>query len=68
MALDEVFREHWGRVCSSLVGFLGDIELAEDAAQEAFTIAAERWPKDGEPVNPDQHASLGCNIKWKADG
>ncbi len=52
MALDEVFREHWGRVCSSLVGFLGDIELAEDAAQEAFTIAAERWPKDGEPVNP----------------
>src|SRR5205814_1242625 len=32
--------------------FLGDIELAEDAAQEAFAIAAERWPRDGEPANP----------------
>jgi RNA polymerase sigma-70 factor, ECF subfamily len=31
---------------------LGDIELAEDAAQEAFTLAAERWPLDGEPENP----------------
>jgi RNA polymerase sigma-70 factor (ECF subfamily) len=35
-----------------LVGILGDIELAEDAAQEAFAIAAERWPRDGEPDNP----------------
>ena len=52
MALDAVFREHWGRVLATLVGILGDIELAEDAAQEAFTIAAERWPRDGEPDNP----------------
>ncbi len=52
MALDGVFREHWGRVLATLVGFLGDIELAEDAAQEAFAIAAERWPRDGEPDNP----------------
>ena len=37
---------------ASLVGFLGDIELAEDAAQEAFAIAAERWPRDGDPANP----------------
>jgi RNA polymerase sigma-70 factor, ECF subfamily len=35
-----------------LVGILGDIELAEDAAAEAFAIAAERWPRDGEPANP----------------
>jgi RNA polymerase sigma-70 factor (ECF subfamily) len=34
------------------VGFLGDFELAEDAAQDAFAIAAERWPKDGIPANP----------------
>jgi RNA polymerase sigma factor (sigma-70 family) len=34
------------------VGFLGDFELAEDAAQDAFTVAAERWPKDGMPANP----------------
>jgi RNA polymerase sigma-70 factor, ECF subfamily len=52
VALDAVFREHWGRVLATLVGVLGDIELAEDAAQEAFAIAAERWPRDGEPENP----------------
>ncbi len=52
VALDAVFRSQWGRVLATLVGFLGDIELAEDAAQEAFAIAAERWPRDGEPPNP----------------
>jgi RNA polymerase sigma-70 factor (ECF subfamily) len=52
VALDGVFRQHWGRVLATLVGFLGDIELAEDAVQEAFAIAAERWPRDGEPDNP----------------
>jgi RNA polymerase sigma-70 factor (ECF subfamily) len=50
--LDDVFREQWGRVLAALVGFLGDIDLAEDAAQDAFAIAAERWPRDGEPANP----------------
>jgi RNA polymerase sigma-70 factor (ECF subfamily) len=34
-----------------LVGFLGDFDLAEEAAQEAFAIAAERWPRDGAPTN-----------------
>ena len=52
MALDAVFRDQWGRVLARLVGILGDIELAEDAAAEAFAIAAERWPRDGEPANP----------------
>src|SRR4051794_4279899 len=37
---------------ASLVGFLGDIDLAEEAAQEAFAIAAERWPRDGVPQHP----------------
>jgi RNA polymerase sigma-70 factor (ECF subfamily) len=50
--LDSVFREQWGRVVASLVGFLGDFELAEDAAQEAFAIAAEKWPQQGTPDNP----------------
>jgi RNA polymerase sigma-70 factor (ECF subfamily) len=50
--LEQVFREEWGRVLASLVGWLGDIQLAEDAAQDAFTIAAERWPRDGTPANP----------------
>jgi len=47
-----VFREQWGRVLASLVGFLGDFELAEEAAQEAFAVAAERWPQQGTPANP----------------
>ena len=50
--LEDVFRDQWGRVLATLVGLLGDIELAEDAAQEAFAIAAERWPRDGQPENP----------------
>ena len=52
VALDGVFRDQWGRVVATLTGILGDIELAEDAAAEAFAIAAERWPRDGEPANP----------------
>jgi predicted RNA polymerase sigma factor len=52
VALDAVFRDQWGRVLATLAGILGDIELAEDAAAEAFAIAAERWPRDGEPANP----------------
>jgi RNA polymerase sigma-70 factor, ECF subfamily len=50
--LDQVFREEWGRVLATLVGFLGDFDLAEEAAQEAFAIAADRWPTDGIPRNP----------------
>ena len=50
--LEQVFRQDWGRVVASLVGFLRDIELAEDVAQEAFATAAERWPRDGVPANP----------------
>jgi RNA polymerase sigma-70 factor (ECF subfamily) len=51
-ALDDAFRAHWGSVVAVLVGFLGDFDLAEEAAQEAFAIAAERWPRDGWPSNP----------------
>jgi RNA polymerase sigma-70 factor (ECF subfamily) len=50
--LDSVFRQYWGRVVASLVGYLGDFERAEDAAQEAFAIAVERWPRQGTPENP----------------
>ena len=50
--LEQVFRDQWGRVLAALIGFLGDLELAEEAAQEAFAIAAERWPRDGVPSNP----------------
>ena len=37
---------------ASLIGFLGDFDLAEEAVQEAFATAAERWPRDGAPANP----------------
>ena len=50
--LERAFRDEWGRVLASLIGFLGDFELAEEAAQEAFAIAAERWPRAGTPSNP----------------
>ncbi len=50
--LDGIFREEWGRVLATLIGVLGDFDLAEDAAQEAFAIAADRWPRDGVPSNP----------------
>jgi RNA polymerase sigma-70 factor, ECF subfamily len=50
--LEQVFRDQWGRVLASLIGFLGDFDLAEEAAQEAFAIAAARWPRDGIPDNP----------------
>jgi RNA polymerase sigma-70 factor, ECF subfamily len=51
-ALERVFRDEWGRVLAALIGFLGDFELAEEAAQEAFAAAAERWPREGTPANP----------------
>jgi RNA polymerase sigma-70 factor (ECF subfamily) len=50
--LDQVFREDWGRVLATLIGLLGDFELAEEAAQEAFAIAADHWLRDGTPSNP----------------
>ncbi|MEU8148210.1 sigma-70 family RNA polymerase sigma factor [Nonomuraea sp. NPDC048901] len=50
--LEEVFRDQWARVFAALVSFLGDVDLAEEAAQEAFVIAAERWARDGLPDNP----------------
>ena len=50
--LDQAFREQRGRVLAALIGFLGDFDLAEEATQEAFAIAAERWPRDGAPSHP----------------
>ncbi len=50
--LEQTFREQWSRVLAALIGFLGDFNLAEEAAQEAFAVAAERWPRDGVPSNP----------------
>jgi len=50
--LEQTFRDRWGYVLAALIGFLGDFDLAEEAAQEAFAVAAERWPRDGVPSDP----------------
>ena len=50
--INQVFRDEWGRVLASLIGYFGDWDLAEDAAAEAFAIAAQRWPADGVPDHP----------------
>jgi RNA polymerase sigma-70 factor (ECF subfamily) len=51
-SLDQTFRDQWGYVLAALIGFLGDFDLAEEAAQEAFATAVKRWPRDGTPSNP----------------
>lgn len=51
-SLDRAFREQWGRVLAALIGLFGDFDLAEEAAADAFAIAAERWPREGTPANP----------------
>jgi RNA polymerase sigma-70 factor (ECF subfamily) len=50
--LERVFRDEWGRVLATLIGLLGDFDLAEEAAQDAFATAAARWERDGVPSNP----------------
>jgi RNA polymerase sigma-70 factor (ECF subfamily) len=50
--VEQVFREEWGRAVAILTRALGDLELAEDAVQDAFTTALERWPADGVPRTP----------------
>jgi RNA polymerase sigma-70 factor (ECF subfamily) len=51
-SVERVFREEWGRAVAILTRVLGDLELAEDAVQDAFATALERWPRDGTPRNP----------------
>jgi RNA polymerase sigma-70 factor, ECF subfamily len=50
--IEQVFRDEWGRVLAALIGYFGDFDLAEDAAAEAFAIAAQRWPSEGMPGSP----------------
>jgi RNA polymerase sigma-70 factor (ECF subfamily) len=50
--VEQVFREEWGQAVGILTRVLGDLELAEDAVQDAFATALERWPRDGTPRTP----------------
>ncbi|MGH9212123.1 MAG: RNA polymerase sigma factor [Acidimicrobiales bacterium] len=51
-AVERVFRDEYPQVVATLVRIFGDITLAEDAVQDAFVVASERWPRDGVPPNP----------------
>ncbi|WP_040777479.1 RNA polymerase sigma factor [Nocardia pneumoniae] len=50
--IEAVFTEHYGRAVASLIRVFGDIGVAEDAVQDAFTAAVQRWPADGLPPSP----------------
>lgn len=56
-------KENSGRVLASLIGTLDDFDLAEDAMQEAFLVAMERWPTDGIPANPGGWITLTARRK-----
>ncbi len=51
-AVEQIFREEYGRVVASLIRRFGNIDVAEEAAAEALVVALERWPTDGVPPNP----------------
>jgi len=50
--VERAFREGSGRAVATLIRLFGDIDLAEEAVQEAFAVAVERWPSAGVPPNP----------------
>jgi RNA polymerase sigma-70 factor, ECF subfamily len=50
--IERVFREEYGRAVAVLVRHFGDIDLAEEAVQDAFAVAVERWPSTGLPPSP----------------
>jgi RNA polymerase sigma-70 factor (ECF subfamily) len=51
-AIERAYRDSSGRAVATLVRLFGDIDIAEEAVQEAFAVAAERWPTAGVPPNP----------------
>ena len=51
-AVDAVYREDWGRIVASLIRVVRDFDIAEEAAQEAFTAAVDQWPASGVPDIP----------------
>jgi RNA polymerase sigma-70 factor (ECF subfamily) len=50
--LSAIFREEYGKVVATLIRLFGDIDVAEEAVQDAFVVASERWPVAGVPPNP----------------
>ena len=50
--IEKIFRDEAGRALATLIRLVGDFDLAEDALQDAFAVALERWPAAGPPSNP----------------
>src|SRR5262249_58166592 len=50
--IERVFRDEYGRAVAVLVRHFGDIDLAEEAVQDAFTVAVQKWPSTGVPPSP----------------
>jgi RNA polymerase sigma-70 factor (ECF subfamily) len=51
-AVDALYRSDWGRIVATLIGLVGDFDIAEEAAQEAFATAVDQWPSAGVPEFP----------------
>ncbi len=51
-AVEEVYRSDWGRIVATLIGLVGDFDLAEESAQEAFAVAVDQWRESGIPEFP----------------
>ncbi len=51
-AVEALYRSDWGRILATLIRLIGDFEVAEDAAQEAFTAAVDQWRTAGVPESP----------------
>jgi RNA polymerase sigma-70 factor (ECF subfamily) len=52
IAIDTVYRSDWGRIVATLIRLIGDFDVAEEAAQEAFAAAVDQWPVSGVPEYP----------------
>jgi RNA polymerase sigma-70 factor, ECF subfamily len=64
MDFEKLHREDGGRILATLIGLLGDFDLAEDALQEAYAAALQKWPVEGTPSNP--RAWLVSTARYKA--
>jgi len=77
-SLEQIYRDEWGRVVATLIRLLGSFDLAEEAAQEAFAVALELWPRQAVPANPRawlistaRHKALDAlrrKKRWEEDG
>lgn len=62
-AITRAHHEEWARVVAALTRRFGDLDIAEEAAAEAFATAVERWPADGVPPNPGGWLATTANRK-----